>query len=243
MGKTYKIGHRNQFLTIDQIRELIIDKNYLKPNKEIIELIVGKKILDIGCNIGVTTHKIAQRNISSTIIGIDNADHLIEIADELYKDIPNLFFKIMDACELNFSDNEFDSVSFLEVIEHLNNPVKAIKEIYRVLRRGGTLFLSTNNVYYSRFIVRNLFENFAKRPPKLMVHDCTEKWNRHIFCWDLSTLYTLLNENGFAYKEHFYTGSSGLFIGKSRIDRIIDKFFSKIFPAFRATTVIKLRKL
>ncbi|MEM4474678.1 MAG: methyltransferase domain-containing protein, partial [Candidatus Bathyarchaeia archaeon] len=48
--------------------------------------------------------------------------------------------------ELPFADNSFDVCTMLDVIEHLENPDHAIKEAYRVLKRGGFLILTTPNL-------------------------------------------------------------------------------------------------
>jgi ubiquinone/menaquinone biosynthesis C-methylase UbiE len=41
-----------------------------------------------------------------------------------------------------FSDNSYDLVFLIEVLEHVHNPQKALSEIYRVLKPGGTLIFS-----------------------------------------------------------------------------------------------------
>jgi len=52
-----------------------------------------------------------------------------------------------DAHELPFKDGEFDVVLANEVLEHLQNPQKAIDEMYRVLRKGGKLILTTRFIF------------------------------------------------------------------------------------------------
>lgn len=47
-----------------------------------------------------------------------------------------------DVCELPFADGQFDAVCLMEVLEHVHAPARAIDEIYRVLRPGGTLIFS-----------------------------------------------------------------------------------------------------
>ncbi|MEM4004137.1 MAG: methyltransferase domain-containing protein [Desulfurococcaceae archaeon] len=57
--------------------------------------------------------------------------------------------------ELPFADNSFDMYTMLDVIEHLENPDHAIKEAYRVLKRGGFLILTTPNLasWYNRALL------------------------------------------------------------------------------------------
>jgi len=51
----------------------------------------------------------------------------------------------MDVHDMTFKDDEFDCVFMCHVAEHFLNPVKAFKEIYRVLKKGGKVFSITPN--------------------------------------------------------------------------------------------------
>lgn len=240
--KKYKLCANGQYLSLDEVADFVQKNDYMPVNKKIIGLAEGRKILDLGCNIGNFSYVLAKEYPQSNIIGVDNADYMIEIARAIHGTMPNLSFRAMSALELQFSNDEFDCICFLEVIEHLDDPVKAIKEIYRILKPGGTLILATNNVYYSRFFIRQVAYDLLNKRPKLMIHLPNEKWGSHIFAWDISTLCTLLNLNGFDYLSHFYTGLSGFYIGKTIFDRYLDNIFAKLFPFLRTTVVIKLIK-
>jgi SAM-dependent methyltransferase len=63
-----------------------------------------------------------------------------------------------DAQGLPFSDASFDIVISCETIEHVPNPWLAMKEMYRVTRAGGRLFLTTPN--YLNFM--GLYELYAR---------------------------------------------------------------------------------
>ena len=54
---------------------------------------------------------------------------------------------IGDIHALPFTDGEFDMVLCIEVLEHVLNPRKAMEEMRRVLKKGGTLILTTRFVY------------------------------------------------------------------------------------------------
>lgn len=55
---------------------------------------------------------------------------------------------------LPYRDDSFDAVTCLEVIEHVLDPARLLAEARRVLRRGGTLLLSTPNIRYVRHVAR-----------------------------------------------------------------------------------------
>jgi 2-polyprenyl-3-methyl-5-hydroxy-6-metoxy-1,4-benzoquinol methylase len=47
--------------------------------------------------------------------------------------------------DLPFNESSFDSISALEIIEHLENPRHLFRELYRILKSGGLLIMSTPN--------------------------------------------------------------------------------------------------
>jgi len=66
----------------------------------------------------------------------------------------------LDVDPFPFADQTFDLVLFTEVIEHLHNPLHALSEIRRVLKRGGWLILSTPNLLR----VSNRLRRLMRRP-------------------------------------------------------------------------------
>ncbi len=94
-----------------------------------------KQILDIGCGTGFRTSRL-KYNLSSEVTGIDISNKNIKIAKNRY---PEIKFKIMSAEKMLFTDNFFDEVYAVDVLEHVNNLDKTIEEINRVLKKAGKL--------------------------------------------------------------------------------------------------------
>ena len=77
---------------------------------------------------------------------------------------------VMSITEMDFKDNNFNLVLMLEVLEHVDNPFNAPDEIFRVLKPGGTLLLSTPFILgihdapfdYWRFTKYGLKEMFSQ---------------------------------------------------------------------------------
>lgn len=95
--------------------------------------------------------------------------------------------------ELPFEDKTFDVAYLHEVIEHLDNPKKALKEIRRILKDDGILHITTPNSQYLFRLVR-LFFNIK---PKVD--------SEHINSWSLGELENLLRDSGFKIKSIGYT--------------------------------------
>lgn len=118
---------------------LISDRRYLEMANFVRE---EDRVLDIGCGQGGLAWVVKTIRPQSTVTGIDISDKGIEFAKRTYGYCAN--FLIGKADELPFKDESFDTVLCGEVIEHLEDPEKAIKEMSRVLKKDtGKLLIST----------------------------------------------------------------------------------------------------
>jgi len=94
--------------------------------------------LDIGCSDGKVA-KALNEDIGN-VIGMD-----IDIPEEHEKSIPLLKG---DGCNLPFSNNSFNLVVYLNVIEHIPNPELSIKEVSRCLNDNGIAYIVYPNKYF-----------------------------------------------------------------------------------------------
>ena len=130
------------------------DLDFIHKSEEVIfqrlhPFIKDRKLLDIGIGAGRTTKYLLE--ISKDYTGIDYTPRLVEVAKRKY---PQVTILCADARELHIFDEDFDFVLFslngLDYIDH-NDRLKALREIYRVLRPGGFYVFSTHNRDYKGF--------------------------------------------------------------------------------------------
>lgn len=95
-----------------------------------------KDILDLGCGEGITLEKILRRFPERNILGMDYAEEKVRICRE-----HQLPARLGSAYALDLGDHSWDCCLLLEVIEHLEEPEKALREVHRVLRKGGLFLL------------------------------------------------------------------------------------------------------
>lgn len=101
----------------------------------------GKKILDIGCNVGVILGMIPSCNERW---GIDYSKKLISEAKNNYRDCT---FVVGDARKINLEDKKFDVILLINIIECFPNESRTvvISEARRLLKDGGMLYITTPN--------------------------------------------------------------------------------------------------
>lgn len=107
--------------------EELIDK-YVKKND---------KVLDLGCGTGINTIKL--KRITNKIIGLDIKNFVKKEYKEHFK------FILGNGTKTKFKKESFDIVVCWDVIEHLREGESLLKEINRILEKGGITLLSTPN--------------------------------------------------------------------------------------------------
>lgn len=110
--------------------------------------------LDAGCGFGQWS--IAASYSATNVVGIDVSAERIEAARNLTQDIKNITFQQGSICELPFPDESFDFIFSYSVIYYTNVDL-ALKELVRVLKPGGKIYICSNGIGW-------YFYNIIKKP-------------------------------------------------------------------------------
>ncbi len=109
---------------------------------DLIKNIPKTKMLELGCGTGHWTNIFT--NCGFDVTAIDISDEMLKYTEQ--KQINAKFIKA-DSRNIPFPDNSFSVVSFITMIEFIEDQDKVFEEIYRVLKPGGHLVLGCLNKY------------------------------------------------------------------------------------------------
>lgn len=102
----------------------------------------GKKLLDVGCEAGFITKQLIDKGARVTAIDLI-PEPIKQLKKELHGRLATLL--VADATRLPFPDRAFDIVLATEVIEHISQLDRFIREAFRVLTPGGQLLVTFPN--------------------------------------------------------------------------------------------------
>lgn len=157
-----------------KIRHKIITKN--------LAIYENASVLDTSCQDGGFLSILLKSNSDKNlkVYGIDLSEVDIKKARNL---IPNGVFEITDNSSIPFPDKTFDVVISSLTLHHMSNPVNSFKEIERVVKNGGVIYLID-------IVAENKFFNFILKHIK-----CPEPYHFEKF-YSLSEVEVLLSKVG-----------------------------------------------
>jgi len=181
------------------------------------------RILDVPAGHGAFAQELLR-------MGYDDIDCLdIDAVSFALRD-PRVRFKQHDVINpLPFPDNHFDYVFSIEGIEHFENPWSFTKELCRVLKPGGRLFISTPNTLSVdarlKYLVSGYFPRFRPlmlEPGKVMNQPVDDAHVSPIYFWQLNFF---LMQGGVSIQR---VGSNALVRKPQWIKRVIENWIARI---------------
>jgi len=144
-GSSYKKGYEYTQKTLEMYAILVL-KALGKYKIEETKL----KILDVGCAFGYFLRFFDNNGFET--YGIDVSTYALQQSKKITK-AKTLLCDIQ--AKLPFQDDFFDVITMFDVIEHLERPLDALKNVYRILRNYGVFFLSSPNANsFGRIVMR-----------------------------------------------------------------------------------------
>ncbi|MDR1824467.1 MAG: methyltransferase domain-containing protein [Bifidobacteriaceae bacterium] len=99
----------------------------------------GLDLIDVGCGAGTITRDFARLVAPGRVVGVDAEASVIATARAGGPAVPGLEFKVGDIYALGYPNAAFDVAHAHQVLQHLTDPVAALREMARVVRPGGVV--------------------------------------------------------------------------------------------------------
>lgn len=232
--KEIKITSEKEYFLIHQVRY-----RHILTEVKNLHLPLNAKILDVGCfpyHIGKTLEMLGYE-----VFGIAS----------FHEPIKNKNIKVLNIEKENFpfKDDFFDLVLFNEVIEHLpQSPIPALREIYRVIKKGSYLITMTPNIARSINRFKLLVGKNIMYPISVFFEELGQGnniYHRHNREYTLQELSILPEKVGFnivrkdylisytPFRERMVPDSSLLFLVK-----LVNYFLMLAVPSFRDTLIV-----
>jgi ubiquinone/menaquinone biosynthesis C-methylase UbiE len=144
---SYTHGHHESVLRSHQRRTAEDSAGYLLPY-----LKPGLSLLDVGCGPGTITADLAARVAPGSVTAIDQFADVLDAAraEAQQRDLSNVSFATADVDRLDLPDDTFDVVHAHQVLQHVTDPVQALREMRRVCVPGG--IVAARDADYAGFV-------------------------------------------------------------------------------------------
>lgn len=244
-----KIGFKKEMERLEK-------QAYLGSEKEVRMLkLLGVKedsdILEVGGGPGFFTKILLDNFSKCEVTSLDNDEKLLEYAySNLNKEYGNrVSFIVDDITSASIPDNYYECVIARFVFQHLNNPISALKEIYRILKPGGKVIIIDIDselwglTYPKNNLIKALNDNLAKFQSNL-------NGNREIG----RVLITLLKSLGFVNydieavinhsdilgKDNFRYKINSNMINDSKLSKMLDEYNNFFNLSYSSIMQLKL---
>jgi len=180
----YKIWHEKQLRQRVKLwrRRLKLVKKFCKSGK----------LLDVGTGDGLFL-KVA-KTANFEICGIEISPAAVRATKNLY----DLDIHLTEIENADFEENSFDVITIWHVIEHVNNPIEALKKLYELSKPGAVVFVATPNL--DKHVARLSYRLKSNKPYPFY----SLKGEQHLFHFKESTLKEIIKKAGFNI---IYTGA------------------------------------
>ncbi len=146
-GAVYTHGHHSSVLRSHSNRTVENSAAYFSA-----ELKPGCDLLDIGSGPGTITADFASRVAPGRVTAVEATTSALDLtrSEIIRRGLTNVDFAVGDIHALDFPDDRFDIVHAHQVLQHVGDPVQALREMRRVCRPGG--IVAARDADYAGFV-------------------------------------------------------------------------------------------
>jgi len=209
-------------LHTDQYRKIHSDDKHLSRLIDVMNIQSDGSYLDLGTGNGYVAFALAEKYKKIRFTGLDIAVNSIEknLETAIERKLNNIDFTGYDGEEFPFEDSVFDGIVSRYAFHHFPDPEKSIKEIKRVLKRGGSFLLSDPLTFEDDRV------GFIDRYQKL-------KEDGHYHFYYEKEIVQLFRKFGFNKESVFYTEVTYPRGRDKRYDELLDKVNRSVSDLYR----------
>lgn len=165
MSSAYTHGHAESVLRSHRARTAANSAAYLLPHLQ-----PGQRLLDVGAGPGTITADLARLVAPGRVTALETSDAVVALTREGVEasGVENVDYLAGDVHALDLPDDSFDVVHAHQVLQHLPDPVQALREMVRVCRPGGVV--AVRDADYSAFTW------YPRARPSAVGSTCTCSW-------------------------------------------------------------------
>ncbi len=188
-SEVYTVGYDDSTTAFFSTRRASTHAGFFLPH-----LRPGMRLLDGGCGPGTITIDFAAIVGQAEVVGIDAEQSQIDLArtQAAERGVSNARFEVANLYAIPYPDESFDAVFLHGVLEHIPDPVRALREVRRVLKGVGVV--GARHADFGGFIIEPAtapLDQFPSLFERLMLHNGTHpRAGRHQVRW--------LRESGFS---------------------------------------------
>jgi len=173
-------------------------KNIEKTGQRLVKLLKesdfnGTKIFDAGCGFGSIAIEIAKAYPKTEITGIDLAEPLLKIGQNLIKEESlekQIILKKGDVQKIDYPDNTFDLVINSYLLHIVENSVKMLNEIERITKPGGIIMITDLRKCWLKYLMKKFNVSYTIQEAEKIIAQSNirqSKLTKGFFWWDYMT--------------------------------------------------------
>ena len=197
----FKSGDYIQYFTPDD-KKNPFHEIYKQKKQDTIEIISvsgeSMKVLDVGGGMGRLSLALAG-SVQGKVVMADISRDMLKLVLKDSNGVNNVDLINADAHQLPFKDKFFDCIAGLDLLCHLKEPHKALREFHRVLSDKGILILDSTNsnplwtIFYPRYVGKNPLRWLRT----IKFHGVLPGWETIVKHYTKSTFFSFLHDAGF----------------------------------------------